>query len=185
MSDSATYDKELLFNRFYHASRNRLYDYLHHYTRDTHLLKDLMQQCYLKVWERMDTIYDVEAALPLLKTIARHQLIDVVRKRMKEDTAWLETVQEEVNQLLVTPAENSRAPLQALDTAIAQLPDNCRQVYLLHREEGLSYRDISFRMSISVSMVEKHMSKAIRLLKRDLLTNYELLLVVVAVNKLL
>ncbi|HEY9258818.1 hypothetical protein [Chitinophaga sp.] len=58
-------------------------------------------------------------------------------------------------------------------------------MYILHREEGLSYRDIYFRMSISVSMVEKHMSKAIRLLKRDLLTNCELLLVIVAVNKFL
>lgn len=185
MSDTATYDKELVFTRLYHASRDRLYNYLHNYTQDTHLLKDLMQQCYLKIWERREEIYDIENALPLLKTIARHQLIDVIRKRMKEDTAWLETVKEEVGQLLVTPAESSHASLHALDTAIAQLPDNCRQVYILHREEGLSYRDISFRMSISVSMVEKHMSKAIRLLKRDLLTNCELLLVIVAVNKLL
>ncbi|MBS0031407.1 RNA polymerase sigma factor [Chitinophaga sp. 22321] len=185
MSDTATYDKELVFTRLYHASRDRLYNYLHNYTRDTHLLKDLMQQCYLKVWERMDGIYDVENALPLLKTIARRQLIDVIRKRMKEDMAWLETMKEEVTQLLATPAESPRASLQALDAAIAQLPDNCRLVYLLHREEGLSYREISFRMSISVSMVEKHMSKAIRLLKNDLITNCELLLVLVAVNKLL
>jgi hypothetical protein len=50
---------------------------------------------------------------------------------------------------------------------------------------SFSYRDNSFRMTISVSMVEKHVSKAIRLLKHDLLTNCELLLVIVAVNKLL
>lgn len=49
----------------------------------------------------------------------------------------------------------------------------------------MSYHDIYFRMFLSVSMVEKHMSKAIRLLKHDLLTNCELLLVIVAVNKLL
>ncbi|NLR80399.1 RNA polymerase sigma factor [Chitinophaga eiseniae] len=185
MSDTALYDKELVFTRLYHASRDRLYNYLRNYTHDDHLLKDLMQQCYLKIWERIDHIYDVENALPLLKIIARRQLIDVIRKRMKEDTAWLETVKEEAEQLLTIPPESTLHPLVALDTAISQLPDNCREVYLLHREKGLSYREISFRMSISVSMVEKHMSKAIRLLKRDLLTNPELLLVLVAVNKLL
>jgi hypothetical protein len=52
-------------------------------------------------------------------------------------------------------------------------------------KEDTAWLDISFRITISVSMVEKHMSKAIRLLKRDLLTNCELLLVIVAVNKLL
>ncbi|PSL46521.1 RNA polymerase sigma-70 factor (ECF subfamily) [Chitinophaga niastensis] len=185
MSDATTYNKELVFTKLYHASRDRLYNYLHSYTQDTHLLQDLMQQSYLKVWERMGDIQDIEKALPLLKTIARNLLIDVIRRRMKEDTAWLETVQEEAHQLITLPAENSRASLQALDTAIAQLPDNCRQVYLLHREEGLSYREISLRMSVSVSMVEKHMSKAIRLLKQELITNGELVLVLVAVHRLL
>ncbi|WP_212002033.1 RNA polymerase sigma factor [Chitinophaga sp. HK235] len=185
MSDTAMHNKERVFTGLYHASRDRLYQYLHQYTKDTHLLQDLLQQSYLKVWEKMDDMYDVENALPLLKTIARNLLVDVVRKRMKEDMTWLETVKGEAEQLLSTPAESSRNPMQALDAAIAQLPVNCRQVYLLHREEGLSYREISSRLSISVSMVEKHMSKAIRLLKHDLLTNYELLLIVVAVNRIL
>ncbi|WP_161964103.1 RNA polymerase sigma factor [Chitinophaga flava] len=185
MSDTAMHNKEQVFTGLYHASRDRLYQYLHQYTKDTHLLQDLLQQCYLRVWEKMDDMYDVENAFPLLKTIARNLLVDVVRKRIKEDMTWLETVKAEAEQLLSTPAESSRNPMLALDASIAQLPVNCRQVYLLHREEGLSYREISSRLSISVSMVEKHMSKAIRLLKHDLLTNYELLLIVVAVNRIL
>ncbi|NML36919.1 sigma-70 family RNA polymerase sigma factor [Chitinophaga sp. G-6-1-13] len=185
MTDTAMYNKEQVFTGLYHASRDRLYQYLYQYTKDTHLLQDLLQQSYLRVWEKMDDIYNIEQALPLLKTIARNLLIDVVRKRMKEDVAWLETVKTEVEQMVTVPVESSRNPLLVLDTAISQLPVNCRRVYLLHREEGLSYKEISSRLSISVSMVEKHMSKAIRLLKNDLLTNYELLLIVVAVNKLL
>ncbi|MEC5142054.1 sigma-70 family RNA polymerase sigma factor [Chitinophaga sp. 212800010-3] len=184
MSLAATYDKERAFTGLYQASRDRLYHYLRNYSHDDHLLQDLMQQCYLKIWERMEEVQDLEHALPLLKTIARNLLIDVIRRRMKEDTTWLETVKEEVEQLVTLPAESPRKPLQALDVAISQLPDNCRQVYIMHREEGLSYREISLRMSVSVSMVEKHMSKAIRLLKKDLITNGDLLLVVVAARLL-
>ncbi|WP_143306630.1 RNA polymerase sigma factor [Chitinophaga vietnamensis] len=185
MSLAATYDKERAFTSLYLASRDRLHHYLRNYSHDDHLLQDLMQQCYLKIWERMEEVREPEHALPLLKTIARNLLIDVIRRRVKEDTTWLETMKEEVEQLVTMPAESPRKPLQALDTAISQLPDNCRRVYIMHREEGLSYREISLRMSISVSMVEKHMSKAIRLLKKDLITNCELLLVLVAVNRLL
>ncbi|MBS0028152.1 sigma factor-like helix-turn-helix DNA-binding protein [Chitinophaga sp. 22321] len=68
---------------------------------------------------------------------------------------------------------------------ISRLSNNCRRVYVMHREEGLCYPEISVRISISLSMVEKHMSKAIPLMKKDLITNCEVLLVQVTINKLL
>ncbi|RAJ83116.1 RNA polymerase sigma-70 factor (ECF subfamily) [Chitinophaga dinghuensis] len=185
MQDSASYKREQLFNSLYYASRDKLYQYLRRYTHDNHLLQDLLQQSYMKVWDRIDNVYDVEAALPLLKVIARNLLVDLIRKRLKEDEAWMEKMQTEAGQLLMQPETGSRELMQALDIAIDQLPDNCRKVYLLHRDEGLSYRDISLRLSISVSMVEKHMSKAIRLLKQELLVNGDLVLLLVAVNRLL
>lgn len=178
-------DREAIFGRFYHASRDHLYRYLSHYSKDQHLVQDLMQQCYLRVWERLDSISELDKALPLLKTIARNLLIDVIRKRMKHDMVWLENMQEEANALLTTTQENSISSLQALDVAIDHLPESCRTVYMMHREQGLSYKEISLRLSISVSMVEKHMSKAIRLLTQQLVTNPELLLVLVAVKRLL
>ncbi|HVI45007.1 MAG TPA: sigma-70 family RNA polymerase sigma factor [Chitinophaga sp.] len=170
--------RERIFTQLYHATQDSLYQYLCYYTQDVHLVQDLMQQCYIKVWERLEQISEPEKALPLLKTIARNLLTDVVRRRIREDTAWLESVQEEVDKLVTTPQSNTGTALQALDIAIEKLPDNCRQVYLLHREEGLSYREIASRLAISVSMVEKHMSNAIKLLKHDLLTDYALLLIV-------
>ncbi|NSL90516.1 RNA polymerase sigma factor [Chitinophaga solisilvae] len=177
---STAFNKEQEFTELYLSTQDRLYQYLCYYTRDKHLVQDLMQQCYLKIWERMPVIRDSGNALSLLKTIARNLLTDVIRRRMKEDTQWLEAMKEQVDTLVEAPGVSARASLQALDIAIDRLPDNCREVYLLHREEGLSYREISFRLSISVSMVEKHMSKAIRLLKQDLLTDYALLLLLAA-----
>lgn len=169
-------DKEVLFNGLYHATKNSLYRYLCRYSQDEHLLEDLMQQCYLKVWERMDHIRDLEKAYPLVRTIAHHLLVDVVRKRMAEDTVWLASLETQLENELAAPSQHSPLPLQALDKAIDRLPDPCRAVYLMHREQGLSYREIASRLSVSVSMVEKHMSKAIRLLKHDLLQDYALML---------
>lgn len=169
-------DKEVLFNGLYEATKNSLYHYLHRYSQDEHLLEDLMQQCYLKIWERMDHIRDLDKAYPLVRTIAHHLLVDVVRKHMAEDTVWLASLDAHLENELVAPSRHSPLPLQALDKAIDRLPDPCRSVYLMHREQGMSYREIAVRLSVSVSMVEKHMSKAIRLLKHDLLQDYALVL---------
>lgn len=48
-----------------------------------------------------------------------------------------------------------------LRDAILALPSRCRQVYLLSRMEGLSYKQIANRRGISVKTVEKHMTQAL------------------------
>ncbi|WP_207513738.1 RNA polymerase sigma-70 factor [Longitalea luteola] len=48
------------------------------------------------------------------------------------------------------------------------LPQKCREAFLLSREANLSNRDISVGMNISVSTVEKHIGKALRILKNNL-----------------
>jgi len=55
-----------------------------------------------------------------------------------------------------------------IELSISMLPDKCRTAFLLSRNEELSYKDISGFMGISVSTVEKHISKALRLLKSNL-----------------
>lgn len=51
--------------------------------------------------------------------------------------------------------------LNALDAAIAELPPKCREVFLLHKYDGLSHGEIAVRLGISRSMVEKHVMKAL------------------------
>ncbi|MFG1181953.1 RNA polymerase sigma factor [Xanthobacter versatilis] len=51
--------------------------------------------------------------------------------------------------------------LRALDAAVAELPPKCREVFLLHKFDGLSHGEIAERLGISRSMVEKHVMKAL------------------------
>lgn len=46
-------------------------------------------------------------------------------------------------------------------SAIEALPPRCREVFLLHRRQHLSYVDIAAKCDISVKMVEKHISTAL------------------------
>lgn len=55
---------------------------------------------------------------------------------------------------------HQRQRLLALRAAIDALPPRCREVFLLHRFTGLSHPEIARRLGISVSMVEKHVQRA-------------------------
>ena len=44
------------------------------------------------------------------------------------------------------------------------MPERTRDIFVLHRFENISYGEIAMRMNISVSAVEKHIMKALKLL---------------------
>lgn len=57
-------------------------------------------------------------------------------------------------------------------TILNELPEKCRQVFLLSRKENLSNRDISVTLNITVSTVEKHISKALKTLRSCQVSEY-------------
>ena len=63
--------------------------------------------------------------------------------------------------------------LQRLMLGLQRLPPRSREVFLLHRSEGLSYLQIAAQLGISVSMVEKHVARAAFFL-RDWMARSEL-----------
>ncbi|MGN7992304.1 MULTISPECIES: RNA polymerase sigma-70 factor [Chitinophaga] len=63
---------------------------------------------------------------------------------------------------------------------IQQLPDQCRAVFLLSREEQLSNKEVAERLHISVNTVEQHMRKALRILRASI--NDELIMMLIAVT---
>jgi RNA polymerase sigma factor (sigma-70 family) len=64
----------------------------------------------------------------------------------------------------------ARQELQHLEQAIAQLPEGCRTVLLLRKIELLSHQEISERLGIAISTVEKQHARALRLLRASLTT---------------
>jgi RNA polymerase sigma factor (sigma-70 family) len=56
---------------------------------------------------------------------------------------------------------------------IAGLPAQCRQAFRLRKVDGLSQREIASRMGLSENTVEKHISKAVRLLMKAMEETHE------------
>jgi RNA polymerase sigma-70 factor (ECF subfamily) len=61
---------------------------------------------------------------------------------------------------------SARQDLAVIKQAIGNLPPRCRQVFLLHRFEGLSYREIAQRLGISSRTVENQIAHALTVCRR-------------------
>jgi len=54
-----------------------------------------------------------------------------------------------------------------LAQTIRKLPERSRQIFNMHRMDGIKYKDIAERLSISVKTVEAEMTKAYRILRKE------------------
>lgn len=63
-----------------------------------------------------------------------------------------------------------RQDLRRVIALITRLPDKCRQVFILRKMDGLSQREVSERLGVSESTVEKHVARGLRSLMETLST---------------
>jgi len=54
----------------------------------------------------------------------------------------------------------SRQEFAVLSRAVDELPDKCREVFLLYRGLGMTMREVAQQLSISEKTVEKHIARA-------------------------
>ena len=136
-----------------------------HYAEDA---ADLLQETFAR-FARMSFPGKLDNPAAYLQRIAANLLVD----RARAPAHRLAHVPLDDLQL-IDPAPSplseteTREMARRLDAALARLKPKTRQVFLLHRFEGLTYERIAARLGLSPSSVEKHMSKAIAHLDRRL-----------------
>lgn len=150
-----------VFDKHYDAVKNFLYYKL----GDIDLAEDLVQEVFLKTWEKRDTI-KMDTVQNLLYTIANHLAINHFKSaRTRFEFKFKDqphTTHESPEYMMEKDEFASK-----LEEAIGGLPEKQRVVFLMNRIDELTYNEIAERLEISVKAVEKRMHEALEyLLKR-------------------
>jgi RNA polymerase sigma factor (sigma-70 family) len=122
---------------------------------------DVAQDACVRVLDRQP--HNVRDPLRYLFRIARNLVIDRRRKRVRDAALSDSLAVIEFGSNYPADPERILAGKQDLErvlAAIACLPPRCREAFMLHRFDGLSYAAIARRMGVSTSMVEKHIAEA-------------------------
>lgn len=138
-------------------------------------VEDVVQEAFLRFHRAGHDLLSPDAR-PLLFVIARNLQHDrwkadgrEARRRADDDVHALDAGPRAVASE-TRPADEhliQRQNLAAAAAVIRALPPRCRDAFLLHRFEALTYRQIAGRLGVSVSMVEKYVAEALRQLKKS------------------
>ena len=130
--------------------------------------EDLVQDVYVKLTQQenlREKLSMGEAQTrSYLFSIATNLIRDRHRRRKTRREVQLTAADEERLPSHAPSTEEvfiSRQNLAAIRSAILNLPGNCRRAFVLSRFNDLTYREIAEAMNISVSMVEKHIMRAL------------------------
>lgn len=70
-----------------------------------------------------------------------------------------------------------------IEAATASLPEKCREVFLLNRNEHLKYQEIADKLGISIKTVEAQMSKALKIMRKKLADYITVVLIMLEIFK--
>ena len=134
--------------------------YAMHYLDDTQTVEDVVQDAFVRLMQSDEQPRNVRA---WLYTAVRNRAVDTLRRR---NPLLTDVAPQDLEGLISDEEAQERSQREAeLWTLIDALPPRCREVLLMAKRDGMTYAEIAEALGISVKTVEKHMSKALRLLR--------------------
>ena len=135
--------------------------------------EDVVQETFLRVARQEDVEEKLSRSLDSVRSylfsIATNVIRDSYRKavtRQKYDDLTRDRARARGLESSAEEVVSAQEQLGNVKAAIMRLSPECRDAFVLNRFEGLSYREVADTMNVSVSMVEKHIMRALAEIRR-------------------
>jgi RNA polymerase sigma-70 factor, ECF subfamily len=169
----------------------RLNDFARKIVRDEGISEDIVQEAFLKVWEKRGEIESLHIEAFLFKMV-RNRCLDYI-KHLKVISNRLYEIQEtwryeELYRIDFVGNEPYLLIEQELKTRIERtiqdLPGKCREVFVLSRLNGLKNREIADKLNISIKNVERHLNRATQSFRKNFSGEFPIALVILLLRNL-
>ncbi len=170
-----TTGSERWFNTLVQRYEHELYHYLARYLGDATMAEDVFQATFLQLHRKCDQFEEGRKVRPWLYTIATNQAIDATRREKRHRAVSLNTVTEAndgevgtMGDILVGSDPEPCDVLEIADSsdwtrnAVADLPDQLRQVVELIYFQQMKYREAAEVLALPLGTVKSRMHTAIQ-----------------------
>lgn len=143
--------------------------YSHSILNDRDAAEDVAQEVFVRLWEHRETWGLEGSVCGLLFRIARNLSLDECRQRAARSRAANRLPEPTPRLSPAEHAENGELR-HVLDKALEDLPQRRREVFVLVRHHGLSYREAADVLGLAPQTVANHLSMALTDLRKQLLS---------------
>lgn len=161
---------ERAFNRIVRKYSQVIYPYLLYWLKSPQLAEEVAQDVFLRLWKNRHKLPDISNFPGYVYVVARNCVNSQFERGLLETEAPDIT---QTDQALTNPQTDLETKELAtiMVQAIESLPPRRKEVFLLSRNEQLTYEEIAGRLGISRSTVREHMVEALVFLRTYLRRN--------------
>ena len=153
-------DDQNAFEQLYKQFYSGLLIYSMTLLPDKSTAEEVVEDVFIKIWSNRKTLYTISNFSYYIYTAVKHTSINYQNKRKRLLTDSFDTTYDDVfldynnPEIYLIRKEN----LSIIENTINNLPDKCKLVFRLIKEEGLKYKEVAKLLGISQKTVESHMT---------------------------
>lgn len=161
------------FKHFYDLYHVSLYRKLLKFVHVDAVAEELLQDLFLKIWEKRELIDPQQSFKAYLYRVAEHLIVDYYRKLAREikierDTDSLSLVVSDIAEELYLDGRAQKIVNEAIET----LPPQQQSIFRMCKIDGLSYEEVGKKLHISQATVNTHISRATKTIKDYVLKHH-------------
>jgi len=156
------------FRLFFDSQYPRVNRFVSYLINSRELKEEVISDVFFTVWQQREKLGEIENFNAFLFTIARNKSLDCLKRSLH--TRSIDEIPLGIASLDHSPEDRliHRELYEEISSAIDALPEKCKLVFLMAKEQGLKYREIAEVLKISEKTVNAQMVIALKKLNAAL-----------------
>lgn len=166
------------FRELFHRYKNKIYTITIDLTGSAAMAEDVLQDVFLKIWLRRESLSDITYFRAYLFTATRNHIVNLLKKERSGSQQPAEVLEQEGDSKQEYHGERYVMEKEygaLLEQAVNRLPLQQARAYRLINEGGYKREEAAREMGISQETVKTHFSQAMRNIRAFCMAHLEIL----------
>lgn len=166
---------EKAFETIFKSDYNKIVGFCNQFVNDRERAKNQAQEAFINLWLNREKIATFNGIRSFLYTYAKSACLNYIRHEKvvsKYSDKQLQQKENLLNREVLESFDFNSLEFSELEElilrSIDELPEKCRQVFVMSRFDGKTNKEIAEELGISVKSVEANMTRALKALKSNL-----------------
>lgn len=157
-------DNRLAFNMFYNIYYDQVFRYAYYFLKDIEACREVITDVFFSVWQSRKKLLQIENLETYLFIAVRNEVTHYNKRAHPINILSLDHLPDLPETASDTSTDDQivyKEMEQLLNEIISELPEKCRIIFMMARQDGLKPKEIAEKLAISENTVRVQMKIAI------------------------
>jgi RNA polymerase sigma-70 factor (ECF subfamily) len=160
----AHHDDRKAFEALFQIYYERLFHFSSNFVHDRNLAEEIVSDVFVKIWRNRQQLINIQNIDTYLFVANKNQSFNYLQKSLEHHAALPPSFDPDQFIEWFNPEKELEYQelLHDMQLAVENLPDQCKLVFKLIREEGFKYKEVAEILQLSVRTVETQLFRAMK-----------------------